>query len=187
MNESGTFCLRYLSGIETRFTRGEQNDDSIPDDETSSIDLDVVERLVVRQVIDDFIDDDDEQLSHHSRSSDDESQSIALGAGKPISLHVVRFSNTIGVCVRDTFRVCCHNWVDVPPEYIKHYFVLNFNNQALTRFVEHQFFTSFKKFRGDYHIHFKKYSDLEQARANPTHRLVGRLEDWNFLCDHYLS
>ena len=33
MNESKTFCLRYLIGIETRFTRYERNDDRIPDDE----------------------------------------------------------------------------------------------------------------------------------------------------------
>ncbi|KAA0038420.1 RNA-binding protein 2-like isoform X1 [Cucumis melo var. makuwa] len=33
MNESETFCLRNLSGIETRFTRDERNDDSILDDE----------------------------------------------------------------------------------------------------------------------------------------------------------
>ena len=32
MNESYTFCLQYLSGIETRFTRDEQNDDNILDD-----------------------------------------------------------------------------------------------------------------------------------------------------------
>ena len=33
MNESDTFCSRYLSGIKTRFTRDEQNDDTISDDE----------------------------------------------------------------------------------------------------------------------------------------------------------
>ena len=33
MNESNTFCSRYLSGIETRFTRDEKNDDTIPEDE----------------------------------------------------------------------------------------------------------------------------------------------------------
>ena len=33
MNESGNFCLRYLSGIETRFTRDESNDDNIFDAE----------------------------------------------------------------------------------------------------------------------------------------------------------
>ena len=32
MNESSAFCLRYLSGIETRFTRDERNDDTISDD-----------------------------------------------------------------------------------------------------------------------------------------------------------
>ena len=33
MNESSTFCLCYLSGIGTRFTKDEQNDDTILDDE----------------------------------------------------------------------------------------------------------------------------------------------------------
>ncbi|KAA0063205.1 CACTA en-spm transposon protein [Cucumis melo var. makuwa] len=35
-------------------------------------------------------------------------------------------------------------------------------------------------------IHFKKYNDLEEARANPPNVLVGRHEDWHFLCDHYM-
>ena len=33
MNESSTFSSCYLSGIETRFTRDERNDDTIPEDE----------------------------------------------------------------------------------------------------------------------------------------------------------
>ena len=33
MNESSTFCSRYLSGIETRFTRDEKNADTIVVDE----------------------------------------------------------------------------------------------------------------------------------------------------------
>ena len=33
MNESFTFFSRYLSGIETRFTRDERNDDTILEDE----------------------------------------------------------------------------------------------------------------------------------------------------------
>ncbi|KAA0035027.1 hypothetical protein E5676_scaffold155G00610 [Cucumis melo var. makuwa] len=33
MNESSTFCSRYLRGIETRFTRDERNDDTIVEDE----------------------------------------------------------------------------------------------------------------------------------------------------------
>ncbi|TYK04755.1 uncharacterized protein E5676_scaffold68G00570 [Cucumis melo var. makuwa] len=33
MNESSTFCSRYLRGIETRFTRDERNDDTIVDNE----------------------------------------------------------------------------------------------------------------------------------------------------------
>ncbi|KAA0059127.1 gamma-aminobutyrate transaminase POP2 [Cucumis melo var. makuwa] len=37
---------------------------------------------------------------------------------------------------------------------------------AMNRFVEYQMLNTFKEFRGDYHMHFKKYSDPEQARAN---------------------
>ncbi|TYJ97500.1 uncharacterized protein E5676_scaffold85G00050 [Cucumis melo var. makuwa] len=103
MNESSTFCSRYLSGIETRFTRDERIDDSIAEDEIIEVedvenehinilevvvshqvddhiedvtlcridvDLTIVERPVVRHVIDDFIDDVDEHLSH--TSDDDE-------------------------------------------------------------------------------------------------------------------
>uniref|UniRef100_A0A9I9E997 CACTA en-spm transposon protein n=1 Tax=Cucumis melo TaxID=3656 RepID=A0A9I9E997_CUCME len=61
-------------------------------------------------------------------------------------------------------------------------FVLDFNDQAMNRFVEHQMLTIFKEFRADCHRHFKKYSDPEEARANPPNALVGRDEDWHFLC-----
>ncbi|TYK11949.1 CACTA en-spm transposon protein [Cucumis melo var. makuwa] len=78
---------------------------------------------------------------------------IAPGAEKPISPHVVRFSQAIGVCVRKTFPVRC------------------------LKFVEHQMVTTFKEFWADCHRHFKKYSDPEEARANPPNALVGRDED----------
>ncbi|KAA0066300.1 CACTA en-spm transposon protein [Cucumis melo var. makuwa] len=58
---------------------------------------------------------------------------------------------------------------------------------AMNRFVEHQMLTTFKEFRTDCHRHFKKYSDLEEVCANPPNALVGRDEDWHFLCDHYIS
>ncbi|KAA0038905.1 CACTA en-spm transposon protein [Cucumis melo var. makuwa] len=98
---------------------------------------------------------------------------IAPGAEKPISPHA---------------------WTDVGREYIEvvkgdlqRFFVLDFNDQAMNRFVEHQMLTTFKEFRADCHKHFKKYSDPEEARANPPNALVGRDEDWHFLCDHYIS
>ncbi|XP_050939871.1 uncharacterized protein LOC127149078 [Cucumis melo] len=119
---------------------------------------------------------------------------IAPGAEKPISPHAVRFSQAIGVCVRKTFPVRCLKWTDVGREYIEvvkgdlqRFFVLDFNDQAMNRFVEHQMLTTFKEFRADCHKHFKKYSDPEEARANPPNALVGRDEDWHFLCDHYIS
>ncbi|KAA0048572.1 CACTA en-spm transposon protein [Cucumis melo var. makuwa] len=58
-----------------------------------------------------------------------------------------RFSNTIGVYVRDIA------------------------NQALIGFVEHKMSTSFKEFRGDCHRNFKKYNDHKQARANLLYKL----------------
>ncbi|KAA0026134.1 CACTA en-spm transposon protein [Cucumis melo var. makuwa] len=51
------------------------------------------------------------------------------------------------------------------------FFVLDFNDQAMNRFVEHHMLTIFKEFRADYHRHFKKYSDPEEARANPPNLL----------------
>ncbi|TYJ97123.1 CACTA en-spm transposon protein [Cucumis melo var. makuwa] len=109
---------------------------------------------------------------------------IAPGAEKPISPHVVRFSQAIGVCVRKIFSVRCLKWADVGREYIEvvkgdlqRLFVLDFNDQVMNRFVEHQMLTTFKEFRVDCHRHFKKYSGPEEAHANPPNALVGRDED----------
>ncbi|KAA0032062.1 CACTA en-spm transposon protein [Cucumis melo var. makuwa] len=103
---------------------------------------------------------------------------IAPRAEKPISPHAVRFSQAIGVCVRKTFPVRCLKWADVGREYIEvvkgdlqRLFVLDFNDQAMNRFVEHQMLTTFKEFRADCHRHFKKYSDPEEARTYQTHWL----------------
>ncbi|TYK29887.1 CACTA en-spm transposon protein [Cucumis melo var. makuwa] len=92
--------------------------------------------------------------------------------------------HAIGVCVRKTFSVRCLKWADVGREYIKvvkgdlqRLFVPDFYDQAMNRFVEHQMLTTFKEFRADCHRHFKKYSDLEDARTNPPNALVGRDED----------
>ncbi|KAA0043175.1 CACTA en-spm transposon protein [Cucumis melo var. makuwa] len=87
---------------------------------------------------------------------------IALGAEKPISPHAVRFSQML---VENTLR----------------------SSRATARFVEHQMLTTVKEFWTDCHRHFKKYSDPEEARANPPNVLVGRHEDWHLLRDHYMS
>ncbi|KAA0037869.1 CACTA en-spm transposon protein [Cucumis melo var. makuwa] len=97
---------------------------------------------------------------------------IAPRADKPISLHAVRFNQAIGVCVRKTFR---------------RLFVLDFNDQTMNKFVEYHMLTTFKEFWADCHRHFKKYNNPEEARANLPNALVGRHEDWRFLCNHYIS
>ncbi|KAL4027974.1 hypothetical protein IC575_011164 [Cucumis melo] len=124
------------------------------------------------------------ELERHVAINGRISMTIAPGAEKPISPHAVRFSQAIGVCVRKTFPVRCLKWADVGREYIEvvkgdlqRLFVLDFNDQAMNRFVEHQMLTTFKEFRADCHRHFKKYSDPEEARANPPNALVGRDED----------
>ncbi|KAA0046652.1 CACTA en-spm transposon protein [Cucumis melo var. makuwa] len=108
------------------------------------------------------------ELEHHVAINGRIPMTVAPGAEKPISPHAVRFSQAIG-----------GEW--------RRLFVLDFNDQTMNRFVEHQMLTTFKEFRADCHRHFKKYSDPEEARANPPNALVGRDEDWHFLCDHYIS
>ncbi|TYK18561.1 CACTA en-spm transposon protein [Cucumis melo var. makuwa] len=85
---------------------------------------------------------------------------IAPGVEKPISPHVVCFRKYIEV-IKDDRR----------------FFMLDFNDQAMNRFIEHQMLNTFKEFQGSCHRHFKKYSDSEEACANPLHLLVGRDED----------
>ncbi|KAA0049780.1 CACTA en-spm transposon protein [Cucumis melo var. makuwa] len=69
-----------------------------------------------------------------------------------------------------SWRVRYLRWDNVGRKYIEiikgdlqRQFVLDFNDQVMNRFVEHQILTSFKEFRGDCYKHFKKYSDPEQV------------------------
>ncbi|KAA0046648.1 CACTA en-spm transposon protein [Cucumis melo var. makuwa] len=109
---------------------------------------------------------------------------ITLGTVKPIFPHVICFSQTIDVCARKTFSIRYLKWVYVGREYIEvvkgdlqRFFVLDFNDQAMNRFVVHQMLNTFKEFWVDRHRHFTKYSDPEKARADPLYLLVGRDED----------
>ncbi|KAA0049799.1 CACTA en-spm transposon protein [Cucumis melo var. makuwa] len=104
---------------------------------------------------------------------------IAPEAEKPISLHVVRFSQAIGVCERH-FPSAVLSEQTLGENTLR-------SSRATARFVEHQMLTTFKEFRADCHRHFKNYIDLEKARANPPNALVRSDEDWHFLCDHYIS
>uniref|UniRef100_A0A9I9EFX1 CACTA en-spm transposon protein n=1 Tax=Cucumis melo TaxID=3656 RepID=A0A9I9EFX1_CUCME len=106
---------------------------------------------------------------------------IALGAEKPIFPHIVFFSQARGVCVRKIFPVRYLKWVNVGREHIEvvkghlqRFFVLDFNDQVMNKFVEHQMLSIFKEFWGDCHKHFKKYSDPKEAHANPRNSNHGR-------------
>uniref|UniRef100_A0A9I9EG80 CACTA en-spm transposon protein n=1 Tax=Cucumis melo TaxID=3656 RepID=A0A9I9EG80_CUCME len=105
---------------------------------------------------------DNSELERYVAASGHILMTIAPSAEKPISPYVVRFSQAIGVCVRNTFSICCLKWADVDRVYIEvvkadlqWFFVLDFNDQAMNRFVEHQMLSTFKEFWGDYHRHFK--------------------------------
>ncbi|KAA0033533.1 CACTA en-spm transposon protein [Cucumis melo var. makuwa] len=93
---------------------------------------------------------------------------IAPGVEKPISPHAVRFSQAIGECVRKTFPIRYLKWADVKREYIEvvkgdlqRMFVFDFNDEAMN-------------------------STATPRRLVPN-ALVGRHEDWHFLCNHYIS
>ncbi|KAA0054483.1 CACTA en-spm transposon protein [Cucumis melo var. makuwa] len=93
--------------------------------------------------------------------------SISPDAEKPILPHDVHFNQAIGVCVRKTFLVHCLKWANISREYIE---VVKSN-------LQHQMLNTFKEFWGDCHRHFKKYSDPEEACANPPYILVGHNKD----------
>ncbi|KAA0033022.1 CACTA en-spm transposon protein [Cucumis melo var. makuwa] len=110
--------------------------------------------------------------------------SIAPSVEKPILPHIVWFSQAIDGCVRKTFPVHHLRWADVGREYIEVvkgdlqcFFMLDFNDQAMNRFVKHQMLTCFKKFRGDCRRHFEKYSNPEEAHANQPHIVVERVKN----------
>ncbi|KAA0032451.1 CACTA en-spm transposon protein [Cucumis melo var. makuwa] len=65
--------------------------------------------------------------------------------------------------------------------YIVHF------SKAIDVFVEHQMLMTFKEFWADCHRRFKKYSNPKEDCANLPNVLVGRHEDWHFLCNHYMS
>ncbi|KAA0067787.1 CACTA en-spm transposon protein [Cucumis melo var. makuwa] len=95
---------------------------------------------------------------------------------------------TINGCILMTIALGAEKeYIIVVKGDLQRFFVLDFNDQAMLKLVEHQMLTTFKEFWADCHIHFKKYSDLEEARANPPNVLVGCHEYWHFLCDHYMS
>ncbi|TYJ97142.1 CACTA en-spm transposon protein [Cucumis melo var. makuwa] len=222
-NESSTFCLRYLSGIKTQFTRDKRNDDTIVKDEIIG-DFEIFKQKVrplgimssayprhnfletdaiflkFEDELDNFVGGSSSvgnnagpysqqpiiptprrraqsrllEMEHHIAVHGRISMTIALGAEKSISSHALHFSQAIGMCLRKIFPVRCLNLANIDREYIEvvkddlqRFFVLNFNVQVMNKFVEHQMFTTFKKFRADCHRHFKKYSNLEEARANP--------------------
>ncbi|KAA0059786.1 CACTA en-spm transposon protein [Cucumis melo var. makuwa] len=68
-------------------------------------------------------------------------------------------------------------YIEVVKADLQQFFVLNFNDPAMNRFVEYQMLSTFKKFQDDCHRYFKKHSDPEEARANPPnllHELIKR-------------
>ncbi|TYK23129.1 uncharacterized protein E5676_scaffold142G001260 [Cucumis melo var. makuwa] len=85
-------------------------------------------------------------LNNSTRGSssvgDNYKASNAPGAEKLILQYAIRFSQAIGVCVMKTFSIHC------------------------LRFLSIKMLTTFKEFKGDYHRHFKKYSDPEEAHVN---------------------
>ncbi|KAA0052037.1 CACTA en-spm transposon protein [Cucumis melo var. makuwa] len=274
MNKSGTFCSRYLSGIETCFTRDEQNDDSILEDKV----IDINEHFLIGSRLRTCIVGGIRfhTLEYDSRHTTQNSGVMVVGEGsgggssdnnfygvldevlhiqyplrrcawlvkcrwvdidknKNFRTHVelgimsfssyfvetnlylelddafnnargsssvggtsdvpqptlistprrcqyfqkLGFSIVIDVLTRNTFSTTTFTWVDVTSKYIEvvkgglHcWFEHDFGDQALTRFVEHQMFSTWNKFKGENLQYFKRFSNYEEARVNPPARLV---------------
>uniref|UniRef100_A0A9I9DRG4 CACTA en-spm transposon protein n=1 Tax=Cucumis melo TaxID=3656 RepID=A0A9I9DRG4_CUCME len=105
------------------------------------------------------------ELERHVAINECTPMTIAPGAEKHIFSHVVGFSQAIGIG-----RVG-REYIEVVKGDLQRLFMLDFNDQAMNRFVEHQMLTTFKEFQADCHRHFKKYNDPEEARANPPNAL----------------
>ncbi|KAA0026240.1 CACTA en-spm transposon protein [Cucumis melo var. makuwa] len=76
--------------------------------------------------------------------------------------------STLGIGETDVGR----EYIEVVKGSLQRFFVLNFNDKVMNRFVEHQIITSLKKLSGDYHRHFKKYSDPVQACDRATQKVL---------------
>ncbi|TYK27686.1 CACTA en-spm transposon protein [Cucumis melo var. makuwa] len=104
------------------------------------------------------------ELERHVAINRRISMTIAPRTEKPISPYVVRFSQAINVCVRKIFLSTVLSGRTLGENTLR-------SSRATSRFVEHQMLTTFKEFWANCHKHFKKYSDLEEARANPPNAL----------------
>ncbi|KAA0062847.1 gamma-aminobutyrate transaminase POP2 [Cucumis melo var. makuwa] len=68
-------------------------------------------------------------------------------------------------------------YIEVVKGNLQRFFVLDFKDQEMNRFVEHQILSTFQEFQDDCHKHLKKYNDPEEAHANLPHLLVRRDKD----------
>ncbi|KAA0058417.1 gamma-aminobutyrate transaminase POP2 [Cucumis melo var. makuwa] len=154
MNESRTICSRYLSGIETRFARDEQNDDTIPEDE-------------VIGTMSSFSDEIDVMFLELVENLNNPTEGTAQPSLTPTPKRHVQYR----LLELERYIHASREYIEVIKGDLQHFFVLDFNDQAMNRFVEHQMLSTFKEFRCDCHRHFKKHSDPKEARANPPHIL----------------
>ncbi|KAA0044918.1 CACTA en-spm transposon protein [Cucumis melo var. makuwa] len=169
-----------------------QVDDLIEDDILCRTDVDptIVKRPVVCHVTNDFIDDVDEHLSHAS----DDNELYIMSSSYPhnnfleTNAMFLEFADNLdnlteGSSLMGENSASGHIQMMIAPgaensifsyvvRFSQQFFVFDFNDQAMNRFVKHQMLSTFKEFWGDYHRHFKKYDDPEeeQSRANKAAR-----------------
>ncbi|TYK19866.1 CACTA en-spm transposon protein [Cucumis melo var. makuwa] len=127
----------------------------------------IVKRPIVCHVIDDFINDVDEHLTHASGTSTMSSFSSGFDEIDAMFLEFTEeLDNPIGgpSSVGDNSS---REYIEVVKGDLQWFFVLDFNDQAINRFVEYQMLST----QDDCHEHFKKYNYLEEARAYPPHIL----------------
>ncbi|KAA0056251.1 NBS-LRR type resistance protein [Cucumis melo var. makuwa] len=186
------------------------------EDETlcrAEVDPTMVERPNARYIADDFIDDDDEQSSnHHHLKVDQATMNNNVFFPYTDGFHETNlylelddpFNNTGGSSsVDDTSVRVVHIATRVDP-YIDHPMRAQ-AHLATCHLVQHSHQCINAK-HISYHcpqvgrctlIYIQntskslrvacRFSDLEEARANPETRLVNCVEDLHFICDHYMT
>uniref|UniRef100_A0A9I9E598 CACTA en-spm transposon protein n=1 Tax=Cucumis melo TaxID=3656 RepID=A0A9I9E598_CUCME len=87
---------------------------------------------------------------------------ISLNTKKSISLYVVHFSQAI------SWATIGREYIEVVKANLQWFFVFDFNDQAMNRFIEYQMLSTFKEFQDDCHRQFKKYTT--PRRLVPTHQ-----------------
>ncbi|KAA0034951.1 CACTA en-spm transposon protein [Cucumis melo var. makuwa] len=157
-------------------------DDHIEDDTLYKTDIDptIVERLVMHHVTNDFIDDALSCRHTHaiissrltlcsSKSSSQPPATLTPRRRAQSRLLELECYVATNACILMAISLNTKKeYIEVVKANLQWFFVFDFNDQAMNRFIEYQMLSTFKEFQDDCHRQFKKYTT--PRRLVPTHQ-----------------